>query len=193
MSPARSKKYGHGASEEGDMMYDAVMSPGGVSVMSATTAASSIMSPEHRAMDGIHHLDISGQAMSPGMPVPSPGISEVSQALSPQMLTVEDEIEISTGTEVNDVNQVSHCISFLYPIAPLDFARNSFISLPNQSLSKIWPKGQAISLCRILLVAPHISVAHGLLFPFVPVDPDFLHSDWLTGVVHETMHHTFGP
>ncbi len=37
------------------------------------------------------------------------------------------------------------------------------------------------------------SVLHLLLFPFVLVDPDFLHFAWLTGVVHETMHHTFGP
>ncbi len=31
------------------------------------------------------------------------------------------------------------------------------------------------------------------LFPFVLVDLESLHSDWLTGVVHETMHHAFGP
>ena len=31
------------------------------------------------------------------------------------------------------------------------------------------------------------------LFPFVLVDLESLHSDSLTGVVHETMHHTFGP
>ncbi len=31
------------------------------------------------------------------------------------------------------------------------------------------------------------------LFQFVLVDPDFLHSNWLTGVVHETMHHVFEP
>ncbi len=36
-------------------------------------------------------------------------------------------------------------------------------------------------------------IRHAHLFPFVLVDPDFLHSDWLTGVVHETMHHAFGP
>ncbi len=29
------------------------------------------------------------------------------------------------------------------------------------------------------------------LFPFVLVDLESLHSDWLTGVVHEAMHHTF--
>ncbi len=28
---------------------------------------------------------------------------------------------------------------------------------------------------------------HHTLFPFVLVDPKFLHSDWLTGVVHETI------
>ncbi len=31
------------------------------------------------------------------------------------------------------------------------------------------------------------------LFPFVLVALESLHSDWLTGVVHETMHHAFGP
>ncbi len=34
---------------------------------------------------------------------------------------------------------------------------------------------------------------HTNLFPFVLVDLESLHSDWLTGVVHETMRHTFGP
>ncbi len=34
---------------------------------------------------------------------------------------------------------------------------------------------------------------HVDLFPFVLVDLESLHSDWLTGVVHETMHHAFGP
>ncbi len=28
---------------------------------------------------------------------------------------------------------------------------------------------------------------------FIPLCTDFLHSDWLTGVVHETMDHTFKP
>ncbi len=32
-----------------------------------------------------------------------------------------------------------------------------------------------------------------LLFPFVLVDLESLHSAWLTGAVHEAMHHTFGP
>ncbi len=36
-------------------------------------------------------------------------------------------------------------------------------------------------------------VASHALFPFVLVDLESLHSDWLTGVVHETMHHAFGP
>ncbi len=31
------------------------------------------------------------------------------------------------------------------------------------------------------------------LFPFVLVALESLHSDWLTGVVHETMHHACEP
>ena len=42
-------------------------------------------------------------------------------------------------------------------------------------------------------VGENIVTLYNPLFPFVLVDPDFLHSDWLTGVVHETMHHAFGP
>ena len=38
----------------------------------------------------------------------------------------------------------------------------------------------------------NLVLIHVSLFPFVLVDPYFLHSNWLTGVVHETMHHAFG-
>ncbi len=39
----------------------------------------------------------------------------------------------------------------------------------------------------------YLSQKYQELFPFVLVDLESLHSDWLTGVVHETMHHAFGP
>ncbi len=34
----------------------------------------------------------------------------------------------------------------------------------------------------------HVSVKQYILLPFVLVDPDFLHSDWLIGVVHYRLH-----
>ncbi len=46
------------------------------------------------------------------------------------------------------------------------------------------------SILHLLKVS---SVEYQILFPFVLVDLESLHSDWLTGVVHETMHHVFGP
>ncbi len=43
-----------------------------------------------------------------------------------------------------------------------------------------WERNPLIAVCLVL-------------FPFVLVDLESLHSVWLTGVVHETMHHAFGP
>ncbi len=42
----------------------------------------------------------------------------------------------------------------------------------------------------VLMICIHVQI---YLFPFVLVDLESLHSDWLTGVVNETMHHAFGP